>query len=116
MRLPPGPEDLDEEGVARWELPGDQGVDGALLDFAPRDLKDLAEDGGGPKALPGGQELDQVVCQERWFLSGGHAGTVCNVGCGGQWREALESSSVPFSTILSILSFSFRRYSDENNL
>ena len=76
MRLPPGPEDLDEEGGARWELPGDQGVDGALLDFAPRDLKDLAEDGGGPKALPGGQELDQVVWQEGWFLSGGHAGTV----------------------------------------
>ena len=82
MRLPPGPEDLDEEGGARWELPGDQGVDGALLDFAPRDLKDLAEDGGGPKALPGGQELDQVVCQERWFLSGGHAGTVCMLGAG----------------------------------
>ena len=28
----------------------------------------------------------------------------------------MESSSVPFPTILSILSFSFRRYSDENSV
>ena len=96
MRLPPGPEDLDEEVGARWELPGDQGVDGALLDFAPRDLKDLAEDGGGPKALPGGQELDQVVCQERWFLSGGHAGTVCMLGAGVSGEKIWRVHLFPF--------------------
>ena len=96
MRLPPGPEDLDEDGGARWELPGDQGVDGALLDFAPRDLKDLAEDGGGPKALPGGQELDQVVCQERWFLSGGHAGTVCMLGAGVSGEKIWRVHLFPF--------------------
>lgn len=34
----------------------------------------------------------------------------------GQWREDLESSSRPLSTILSILSSSFIRYSDENSV
>ena len=71
-------------------------MDGALLDFAPRDLKDLAEDGGGPKALPGGQELDQVVCQERWFLSGGHAGTVCMLGAGVSGEKIWRVHLFPF--------------------
>ena len=34
----------------------------------------------------------------------------------GQWREDLQSSSRPLSTILSILSFSFIRYPDENSV
>ena len=58
--------------------------------MSPPELEDLNEDIGGRQALPGGQELDQVVWQERWFLSIGQACTLAGLDDGNIQLAALD--------------------------
>ena len=82
-------EEVDENGGASVTA---RGVAVALLHVAPRELEDLDEDSSGRQALPGGQELDQVVWQERWFLSGGQAGTLAGLDDGNLQFAALDDA------------------------